>query len=129
MSLRLAQTLVESFHLAMDLPVGPLHDPAIRRGGLRMSLIEEEAREFREAVEAGDLPAAADALVDLLYVTLGAGVEFGIDLGPLFEEVHAANMRKVGGPVREDGKHLKPPGWVAPDVAGVLDFQRERWRR
>ena len=30
-------------------------------------------------------------------------------------------MRKVGGPIRpEDGKRLKPPGWVGPDILGEL---------
>jgi hypothetical protein len=29
-------------------------------------------------------------------------------------------MAKEGGGAREDGKILKPPGWVAPDIAGVL---------
>ena len=29
-------------------------------------------------------------------------------------------MAKAGGPLREDGKRLKPPGWTPPDIAGVL---------
>lgn len=49
----------------------------------------------------------------------------GIDLGPVFEEVHRANMAKVGGPTRADGKILKPEGWTPPDVAGVL--RRQGW--
>jgi len=34
-----------------------------------------------------------DALCDLLYVTAGAPVEMGVELGPFFDEVHASNMR------------------------------------
>jgi hypothetical protein len=37
--------------------------------------------------------------------------------------VHEADRGKVGGGVRGDGKVLKPEGWVAPDVAGVLARQ------
>lgn len=47
----------------------------------------------------------------------------GIDLRPVWSEVHAANMRKTTGPVREDGKRLKPEGWQPPDIAGVLRAQ------
>ena len=50
--------------------------------------------------------------------------QLGIPLGAVFDEVHAANMRKVGpdGTVtrRPDGKVIKPEGWKGPVVAGVL---------
>jgi len=32
-------------------------------------------------------------------------------------------MRKVGGVVREDGKRLKPEGWVGPDIEKCLRAQ------
>jgi predicted HAD superfamily Cof-like phosphohydrolase len=38
-----------------------------------------------------------------------------VDLAPHFEEVHRANMTKLAGPKREDGKQLKPEGWQPPD--------------
>jgi len=88
-------------------------------GELRCALIEEEAREFRDAWAARDRLEMIDALCDLLYVTAGAAVEMGVELRPFFEEVHASNMRKIGGPVRADGKHLKPPGWTPPDLQRV----------
>jgi predicted HAD superfamily Cof-like phosphohydrolase len=101
---------------------------------LRAKLCLEEAREFLDAcglaIEDGCVvpvdgaipkwPEMIDAIVDLLYVTYGAAVSMGIDLDPFFAEVHAANMRKVGGPLREDGKRLKPPGWVGPNIDRVL---------
>jgi predicted HAD superfamily Cof-like phosphohydrolase len=88
-------------------------------GELRCSLIEEEAREFRTAWEAADQLSMVDALCDLLYVTLGAAVEMGVELEPFFDVVHKANMNKTGGPIREDGKKLKPDGWQPPDIHGV----------
>ena len=72
-----------------------------------------------------DLPAFADGLADLAYVVEGANQAFGIDSEGVLKVVHAANMAKVGGPLREsDGKRLKPPGWKPPDVAAELARQR-----
>lgn len=109
---------VEDFHRALDIPIGD--SPAIRRPGLRADLIAEEAGETCAAIILGDLVGAIDGLCDLLCVTYGAAIEFGIDLAPFWDEVHRTNMAKIGGPVREDGKCLKPPGWTPPDIAGVL---------
>ena len=114
----IVQRDVEAFHLALDIPV--YSSPAIRRPELRAALIEEEARETIEAILAGDLVEAIDGLCDLLCVVYGAAAEFGIDLAPFWNEVHRTNMAKQGGPVREDGKQLKPEGWTPPDIAGVL---------
>lgn len=109
---------VEDFHRALGIAIGD--SPAIRRPELRAALIEEEATETIEAIRRGDLVEAIDGLCDLLAVTYGAAIEFGIDLAPFWAEVHRTNMAKAGGPVREDGKRLKPPGWTPPDIAGVL---------
>jgi predicted HAD superfamily Cof-like phosphohydrolase len=117
------QDMVEEFHAAMSIPIGDRAAPSIAQPGLRYALIAEELEELRLAMDAGDLVAAADALADLMYVVLGTAVQFGIDLAPVFDEVHASNLRKVGGTKREDGKQLKPAGWKPPDVAGVLERQ------
>jgi len=117
-----AQQLVRDFHVAMIGPDVAPEEPvsmAEYNGELRCSLIEEESREFRTAWEARDRLGMIDALCDLMYVTLGAAVQMGVELEPFFEAVHAANMKKVGGAVREDGKQLKPPGWAPPDIAGT----------
>ncbi len=65
----------------------------------------------------------ADGLADLEYVCEGAFLAFGIDSGPVHAEVQRANLAKVGGPVREDGKHMKPEGWTPPDIDVVLRRQ------
>ena len=109
---------VRMFHLALGIPVG--ETPAIRRGELRASLIEEEARETVEAIRAGDLVQTIDGLCDLLCVVHGAALEFGVDLDPFWAEVHKTNMAKAGGPAREDGKVLKPEGWTPPRIAELL---------
>lgn len=91
---------------------------------LRFELIEEELKEFREAVEAKDLDGVADALTDILYVVYGAGLCYGIPLDKTFEEVHRSNMSKLGEdgkPVyRADGKVLKGPNWSPPDFSFIF---------
>jgi len=88
---------------------------------LRVSLIDEEVnKELLKAMEIGDLPGIADGIADSMYVHIGAAVAYGIDLRPIWDTVHEANMKKVGGPVREDGKRLKPKEWVPPDIKGEL---------
>lgn len=109
---------VEEFHRAVNVPVG--RTPAIRRPALRAALIREEAQETVEAIERGDLVDAIDGMCDVLCVIYGTAVEFGVDLAPFWDEVHRTNMAKQGGPVREDGKRLKPEGWRPPDIRGVL---------
>lgn len=123
MSLRAAQTMVRDFHLRFGQPEREGKTPGLFDVGLRVSLIVEEAAETAIAALRGDLPGAVDGLCDLIYVCLGAAVRWGVDLDPIFEAVHLSNMAKGDGPVRADGKILKPPGWVPPDVAGLLRNQ------
>ncbi len=93
---------------------------------LRVALIEEELAEFRNAGEAHDLVEIADALADLLYVVYGAGVTYGIDLEPIFREIHRSNMSKGDPEVvrRPDGKILKGINYTPPDVAALVAAQR-----
>lgn len=71
-------------------------------------------------VKQPNLVEAIDGCIDTLVVTYGTLEDIGVDAEPFFDEVHRANMAKAGGPVRADGKRLKPPGWTPPDIAGVL---------
>ena len=87
---------------------------------LRISLINEELDEFREAINNNNIKEAADALTDILYVTYGAGHAFGIDLDKCFEEVQRSNMSKLGKdgkPIyNEHGKVMKGPDYFKPDL-------------
>ena len=69
---------------------------------LRYDLIKEELDEFEEAIKNKDLTEVADSLTDILYVTYGAGIAFGIDLDKCFNEVQRSNMSKLG----EDGRPI-----------------------
>lgn len=59
-------------------------------------------------------------LNNLATECLFAAIDLGIDIKPLFEEVHRTNMLKVGGPTRADGKILKPEGWQPPRIRELL---------
>lgn len=125
------QSLVEQFHAAFDHPVGivpSLADADDTLRDLRVELIREELQELRDGLDADDIVEVADALGDLLFVVYGAGVAFGIDLEPVFAEIAASNMSKLGDdgkPVtRSDGKILKGPGYRKPDIAPILEEQR-----
>lgn len=90
--------MVEEFHNTFGAPV--LETPQIPsndRCELRVSLLQEELNELKEAIENNDLVEISDALSDLQYVLSGAILEFGLGnkFNELFEEVHRSNMSKA----------------------------------
>ena len=91
---------------------------------LRISLVNEELEEFKEAIKSNDLKEVADALTDILYVTYGAGHAFGVNLDKCFEEVQQSNMSKLsedGKPIyNEAGKVMKGPKYFKPDLNKFL---------
>tara|TARA_B100001248_G_scaffold205576_1_gene159651 strand:+ start:680 stop:1051 length:372 start_codon:yes stop_codon:yes gene_type:complete len=91
---------------------------------LRINLIEEELKEFKDAMSKKDLKEVADALTDILYVTYGAGHAFGINLDDCFEEVQKSNMSKLGNdgkPIyNEHGKVMKGPNYFKPNLNKFL---------
>jgi predicted HAD superfamily Cof-like phosphohydrolase len=89
---------------------------------LRMDLLEEELDELNHAMITDDLVEISDALGDLLYVLLGTAVSYGIDLEPVFEEIHRSNLSKfIDGTRREDGKWLKGPSFTPPNLAPLVN--------
>ena len=92
---------------------------------LRISLINEELEEFKQAILNNDLKEAADALTDILYVTYGAGHAFGVDLDKCFDEVQRSNMSKLGEdgkPIyNENGKVMKGPKYFKPDLSKFIN--------
>ena len=117
---------VLDFHCAMDAlrHVGSMPMvPSASLVQLKLGLVAEEYQELGDAIEAKDVVAVADACADLIYVVIGLALAYGVDLRPVWQAVQRSNMAKLGGPVREDGKRLKPDGWAPPDIAGVLAEQ------
>jgi predicted HAD superfamily Cof-like phosphohydrolase len=118
------QEMVAAFHRAFDIAIGT--SPAVPDAAtcaLRVSLIQEEFAELREALGQRDIEAVAKELADLLYVVYGTAVSCGIDMAPVFQEVHRSNMSKVGGHKRADGKWLKPPDYSPARLQPILAAQ------
>lgn len=89
------------------------------------NLITEEYKELQEAVESNDRKEQLDALIDILVVTIGAIHSAGFDAEGAWKEVMKTNFAKIDSETgkvrkREDGKVLKPLGWVAPELAPFL---------
>ena len=112
-----AQLDILHFHNALDITIG--ESPAIREPELRINLINEEVNELMDAIHDGKMIEAIDGMCDLLVVTYGTAVTFGVDIEPFWDEVHRTNMAKMGGKVRIDGKRLKPEGWTPPNLDRV----------
>lgn len=115
------QSDVERFHEKFGLPV--LDTPQIiisDRMDFRAKLIREEMQETLDAFDELDLVEIADGICDSIYVLLGAALELGIKISPVWNEVQRTNMAKDGGATREDGKILKPEGWLPPRVEEEL---------
>jgi predicted HAD superfamily Cof-like phosphohydrolase len=73
-----------------------------------------------------EMETLVDDMVDTVYVVCQLANTMGIDLDACYREVHRANMAKVSnGKVirREDGKILKPTGWVGPQLGYILEKQ------
>ena len=122
--MRNEQAMVEEFHrkfsiLAQSTPAD-LNEETKR---LRVRLIEEEFDELKESMVGGDLAAVAKEMADLLYVVYGTAVSYGIDMDPVFREVHRSNMSKVGGYKREDGKWVKPATYSPARIEPILAEQ------
>ncbi|MDA0244683.1 MAG: hypothetical protein OT477_14790 [Chloroflexi bacterium] len=131
---------VAEFHEAMCIPLpNNPRIPLLEESKLALALVREEYREavnalfviHAEMAEARPLSNLLIAelmgeLADLLYVTYGAMLRWGIDPDVIFNEVHTANMRKTGGPRDANGKILKPEGWVKADLVGLITKIQEQ---
>jgi predicted HAD superfamily Cof-like phosphohydrolase len=108
----------EKFMRACDQSVGEFN---VEQFNLYTKLIEEEFKELGVAVNNADKVETLDALIDIVVVTIGALHSMGADVEGAWKEVMSTNFAKIDhdtGKVRkrEDGKVLKPIGWIAPDL-------------
>ena len=118
------QRMVAEFHQAFDIAASSTPTvPDEPTRSLRVRLIQEEFDELTEALARGTITAVAKELADLLYVVYGTAVSCGIDMEPVFREVHRSNMSKVGGHKRADGKWVKPPHYSPAVLDPILTAQ------
>jgi predicted HAD superfamily Cof-like phosphohydrolase len=109
----------EKFMRASDQTVGELNQEQYK---LYLSLMDEEWKELKAALVLEDRVEQLDALLDFIVVTIGAIHSGGFDGEGGWKEVIGTNLAKIDketGKVRkrEDGKVLKPIGWVPPELA------------
>lgn len=116
------QEMVLEFHRKFSLPEGIKPQfLEYKRWRQRKAWVDEEVKETETARWNEDLPETADGIIDQLYFLIGTAVEMGIDLDPLFREVHRKNMMKVAIPGQT--KIGKPEGWTPPDIGALLRVQ------
>ena len=123
----------EKFMRASDQSVENFNQTQFK---MYLNLIKEEYNELLEAQGLNQnhdrieyLPVdeieTLDALIDILVVTIGAIHSMGSDAEGAWKEVMSTNFAKIDketGKVRkrEDGKVLKPVGWVAPNLESFI---------
>lgn len=130
---------VEDFHRKFGINYqGPPRIPSPELMRFRIKFMREEINEYEEHMDAAafllasngsrdeitaELAEALDALVDLMYVTLGTAHLQGFNyIREAWSRVHNKNMQKIrppGAPTNPEElvkmKIIKPPGWTPPD--------------
>lgn len=121
---------VRAFRNKLNLPVSDV--PALLPAdqlSFYARFIMEELSELMKAHEKSELVNAADAVVDLLYVTMGLSHHMGLPLPELFQVVHRANMLKEPGMTKRGiGQDaIKPDNWTPPeqDIEAILYRNRK----
>ncbi len=120
--------LVSQFTYATEETAKPFARKPILLPAEKVAFITKMvADEMEELAEATSIDEQADALVDAIYYICDTAARHGINLDPIIDIVHGANMKKVGpdGKVVRNtdpksprfGKIEKPAGWVPPDQA------------
>lgn len=118
------QRLVTEFHQAFGIPIGSV--PSIPDDAtcvLRLRLLQQAHDDLQIALAQQDVVALAQALADVLYTAYGTAISCGIDMEPVFHEVHRSNMSKVGVHQRADGTWMKPTGYTPPTLQPILAAQ------
>lgn len=114
----------------------------------RANFMTEEAMEWEDAQRGigfaiGDkdeaevthkMADALDAVIDLLYITLGNAYMQGFTdyhLSQAWQRVHAANMSKIRGPSNRSEKFdiIKPEGWQPPKLDDLVEDHAHRIQR
>jgi phosphoribosyl-ATP pyrophosphohydrolase len=105
--------------------------PAEHVRKFRKDLIEEEVvKELIPAIETGNIEKVADGIADAIYVLYGTAIAFGIDMEPIWNEVHRSNMEKVRYDNSDEASNMihkvvKPEGWKPPDI--VRELHKQGW--
>lgn len=107
---------------ALGLKVSITQKPAGHDAGTHIDNMDDCDWSFSEWEEP-NLVEIADGCADISVVTIGTLSACGICDKQLLEMIDESNLAKFGpgGHRREDGKWIKPPDWVKPDIAGLIE--------
>lgn len=139
--MRKYQQMVQQFHEKAGSTINHRPTPLNNETAyLRAELIQEEFSELLDSLGVRQIDGMivdwertlernpteiADAIGDLLYVVLGTAVSCGIDIEPIFEEIHRSNMTKfIDGYKREDGKWMKGPSYTPANIEPIIKAQQ-----
>lgn len=139
---------LREFHDKLALPNHrePQFNLSPTQANLRINLLKEEVVEefvpavrayqyaqtqYNDAEIANQLVEIGDAIADILYVTFGAAITFGLDPLALFLEVHRSNMTKIwpDGSIRRRGadqKIIKPPTYSPANLRPIIFKEKEK---
>ncbi len=132
---------VVDFHRKFNINYegGPRKLPMGVRAFRRLRL-EEELKEYEEALAKDDAEGQFDGLIDIIYIALGTIHLNGWDFHEGWRRVHEVNMSKVRATpkkhnpkygthmVADDGKPadiVKPDGWKAADLLDLVTSEDE----
>jgi len=102
----------------------------------RIGFIQEEFDELQKAVQEKDMTEVADALIDIVYVTVGMADVMGVPFTEVWNEVQRSNLDKISGKdaltnnietikkPRHPDDVLKPIGWEPPKIKEILDSKK-----
>jgi predicted HAD superfamily Cof-like phosphohydrolase len=120
--------LVKAFTRKFFPPPGnpDLRDPKAEEVTLKIRLMVEELAELVAAMQLNlchpkdeHFTLVADSIADLLYVTYGAAVSYGINIDAILKEVHRSNMTKSLD--KDDGgKVIKGEDFEPPNLKEIL---------
>ena len=93
----------------------------------RLSLIQEEFNELKDAIQQDNFIEVVDALTDMLYVIHGFGRYIGVNLDQSFDIVHNSNMSKLCSTEQEAKDTVL--WYIEQRDAGKLPYDSPAYRR
>ncbi len=101
--------------------------PRFLSGELRLLKETQLLEELSEYITAKTLEDKLDALVDMVYVTIGISYFHGFDFDEAFNRVHEANMNKIKGKTSRGFKFdiKKPKDWKPADLSDLVNKKGE----
>lgn len=117
------QVMVREFHKKFGFTIN--EKPTIissELGNVRQKHTLKELEELQEAMDSKDIVEIADALGDIQYFLYGTAVAYGIDMEPIFAEIHRSNMTKERPDPTQyiDAKAVKGPNYSPPNLRYIF---------